>query len=355
MSKRAAPVVLLGLALAGASLGGGWWLTHRGIESTDNAYVQADITTISPKVAGYVADVPVTDNQAVAAGAVLARLDDTDYRARLAEAEAAVAAAKAGLGVLDSRLEAQAAVIAEAAAAVATWRAEQTLATRELGRIRSLARDDFASRQRLDAAAAAADKAAAGLAQARAKQAAAEAEVQVLRADRLRQEALLAQAEATRDLALDALENTVIRAPRAGVVGNRAVRAGQYVGPGSHLMALVPLDSVWVDANFKETQIGALTPGQPVTVRVDAWPDEPVTGTVASVAPASGAEFSLLPPENATGNFTKVVQRVPVRIDLPPDNPLAGRLRPGLSVVVEVDTTRSGAPAGGSGALAQVK
>ncbi len=354
MSKRA-PVIILGGLLAAAALGGGWWLTHRGIESTDNAYVQADITTISPKVAGYVADVPVTDNEAVPAGAVLARLDDGDYRARLAEAEAAVAAASAGLTVLDSQLEAQKAQIAEAEAAVATWRAETKLADRELNRIRSLAKDDFASRQRLDTVGATSEKAVAGLAQARAQLAAAEAEVQVLRSNRLRQQALLAQAEAARDLARDSLDNTIIRAPRAGVVGNRAVRTGQYVGPGSHLMALVPLDSVWVDANFKETQIRALKPGQTATIRVDAWPDAPITGTVASVAPASGAQFSLLPPENATGNFTKVVQRVPVRILLPEDNPLAGRLRPGLSVIVEVDTNAESTGAAPGGDLAQAR
>lgn len=339
MSKRKAGIAVLGLLLAGTALGGGWWLTHQDVESTDNAYIQADITTISPKVAGYVAEVPVSDNQAVSAGAILARLEDTDYRARVAEAEAAVAAARAGLDSIDSRLEAQNSVIAEAEAAVATEQAEQTLAQRELTRIQSLAKQDFASRQRLDTAASSAAKAQAGIAQARAKLQTARAQIDVLRADRLRQEALLAQATASLALASDALDNTVIRAPRAGVVGNRGVRVGQYVGPGSHLMALVPLDEVWIDANFKETQIGALQPGQPVTIAVDAWPDTPVIGTVGSVSPASGAEFSLLPPENATGNFTKVVQRIPVRIEIPADNPLAGKLRPGLSVVVSVDTS----------------
>lgn len=356
MSKRKTGIAVVGVILAGAALGGGWWLTHRGIESTDNAYVHADITTISPKVAGYIAAVPVEDNQTVAAGAVLARLDDADYRARLAQTEAAVAAARAGLGTIDSRLEAQKAVIAEAEAAVATEEAEQTLTTRELARVQRLAKRDFASRQRLDAADAAADKAVAGIAQAKAKVQAARAEIQVLRADRLRQEAQLQEALAARDLAADSLEHTVIRAPRAGVIGNRGVRVGQYVGPGSHLMALVPLDDVWIDANFKETQIGALQPGQPVSVSVDAWPDVTLTGTVGSVAPASGAEFSLLPPENATGNFTKIVQRVPVRINLPADNPLAGRLRPGLSVIVSVNTNAAPAPdSSTSAALAQVK
>lgn len=237
-------------------------------------------------------------------------------------------------------------MIAEARAGIETWKADLTLARQDHERISSLAKKDFASRQRLDAARAAVDKARAGLDQARAKLKAAQSQIEVLRADRRQQEAVLAQAQAKLKVAEQNLEDTVVRAPASGVIGNRAVRRGQLVQPGAHLMSLVPLDTVWVDANFKETQIGAMQPGQAARIEVDAYPGVTVTGRVTSLAPASGAEFSLLPPQNATGNFTKVVQRVPVRIELPPDNPLAGKLRPGLSVVVSVDTSAAPAEAG---------
>jgi membrane fusion protein (multidrug efflux system) len=349
--KHKARIVLGLVAIGGVVLGGQWWLARRGVESTDNAYIRADVTTISPKIAGYVTAVPVADNEVVAAGAVLVRVDDADHRARLAEAEAAVAAASAQLAVTDSRIEAQAAALQEAEAAIATWRAEGALADRELGRYRQLASNDFASRQRLDTAATAADKARSGLAQVLAQRSAVQSQTAVLEADRLRQEALLQQAEAARDLARDALDHTVIVAPRAGMIGNRGVRLGQYVTPGSHLMSLVPLDELWIDANFKETQIEGLRPGQQATIHVDAYPDLDLRGTVESLAPASGSVFTLLPPENAAGNFTKIVQRVPVRIALAKDANRDRRLRPGLSVVVEVDTAAA-VPGDGEGTAA---
>ncbi|MGC2856691.1 HlyD family secretion protein [Novispirillum sp. DQ9] len=353
MSKRLVKIAVLATVIAaGLSAGGAAWWGQRGHVSTDNAYVRGDVTPISPKVTGYVTEVAVTDNQAVTAGQILARIDDRDHRARLAEAEAAVAAARAALDGYDRRIDAQRAEIAEAAAGLATWRAELDLAGKELTRTASLARQDFASRQRLDSAEAAVTKARAGLAQADASLTTARSQIAVLEADRARQRALLDQATAHRELAQVDLENTVVRAPVDGVVGNRGVRLGQLVSPGAHLLSLVPLEGVWVEANFKETQIGTLRPGQPVRVRVDAFPDAEITGTVGGLAPASGAEFSLLPPENATGNFTKIVQRVPVRIELPAGSPLAGQLRPGLSVVVDIDTTGAGgpgaAPAGGA-------
>lgn len=355
MSKRGLKFAVLGTVVAAGLTAGGWtWWTQRGHVSTDNAYVQGDVTPISPKVTGYVTEVAVGDNQAVTAGQLLARVDDRDYRARLAEAEAAVAAAQAALEGFGPRIDAQKAEIAEAAAGLATWQAELDLARKELARTSSLAKSDYASRQRLDSAEAAVTKARAGLSQAEANLATARSQIAVIEADRARQQALLDQARAQRDLARVDVDNTEIRAPIDGVVGNRGIRLGQLVSPGAHLLSLVPLRGVWVEANFKETQIGALEPGQPVRVRVDAFPGAELTGTVGGLAPASGAEFSLLPPENATGNFTKIVQRVPVRIDLPADSPLAGRLRPGLSVVVDVDTNRPGhAPAGGALAKAE--
>jgi len=347
MSKRALRVGVVGLLVIAAAGGGGaWWWSHRHIESTDNAYVHGDVTAISPKVTGYVTEVAVADNAYVRKGDVLVRIDSETYAARVAEARAACAAAEAAIAGIDRRLEAQRDVIAEARAGIETWKADLTLARQDHERISSLAKKDFASRQRLDAARAAVDKARAGLDQARAKLKAAQSQIEVLRADRRQQEAVLAQAQAKLKVAEQNLEDTVVRAPASGVIGNRGVRRGQLVQPGAHLMSLVPLDTVWVDANFKETQIGAMQPGQAARIEVDAYPGVTVTGRVTSLAPASGAEFSLLPPQNATGNFTKVVQRVPVRIELPPDNPLAGKLRPGLSVVVSVDTSAAPAEAG---------
>lgn len=333
--KIAAVATLVGAAAAG---GGALWWTQRGHISTDNAYIQGDVTTISPRVGGYVVEVAVGDNQAVTAGQILARIDDRDYRARVAEASAAVDAAQAALEGYERRIEAQQAEIGEAAAGLTTWQAELDLARKELSRTASLAREDYASRQRLDNAESTVSKARAGLIHAEAKLVTARSQIAVIEADRRRQKSLLDQARAHLDLAQVDLENTVLRAPIDGVVGNRGVRLGQLVVPGASLLSLVPLEGVWVVANFKETQIDALSPGQPVNVTVDAFPGVSLAGTVGGMSPASGAEFSLLPPENATGNFTKIVQRIAVRVDLPAGSPLAGRLRPGLSAVVNVNT-----------------
>lgn len=351
MSKRAVRILVLGTVLVGAAAGGGWlWWQQRGHVSTDNAYVQGDVTTIAPKVIGYVTEVAVEDTDRVRAGDVLVRIDDRDYRAHVAEAEAAVQAARAALVGYDRRLEAQDVAIAEAEAGLATWQADLELARKELARTGRLARQDFASRQNLDAAQAALDKAQAGLAQAKAKRDTARSQVAVIEADRARQQAQLAEAEAKLELARVDLENTLVRAPVDGVVGNRGVRLGQLVSAGTPLMSVVPLDSVWVDANFKETQIGDLEPGQLVHLSVDAFPGKTLTGRVGGLSPASGAQFSLLPPENATGNFTKIVQRLPVRIEIEDAGALAGRLYPGLSVVVDVDTTAPVIAADGEGA-----
>lgn len=350
MGKRIVRLVILFCLLGGIGFGAvQWWRSQQGHQSTDNAYVHGDVTTLSPKVSGHVVELAVEDNQAVKAGQVLLRIDPRDYQAKVDEAAAAVAAAEAAIVGTEKRLLAQQDVIQEATAGVHTWQAELGLAQRELGRTSSLVKEDFASRQRLDSHQAGVSKARAGLEQATAKLESARSQVAVLEADRVRQQAQLAEARAKLDLARINLDNTVVKAPVDGVIGNRGVRLGQMVNPGAHLLSVVPLETVWIDANFKETQIADMRPGQPVTIRVDAYPGQTLTGTVASFSPASGAQFSLLPPENASGNFTKIVQRVPVRIALSPDNPLAGQLRPGLSVVVDV---RTAAP-GGSAAAAE--
>ena len=337
--KKPALVVILALALTGGGWAGWrWFADWRWVESTDDAYVEGDITPIAPKVAGYVVDLGVGDNQRVAAGDVLLRIDDRDYKARVDSARADLAARVAALGQIEQKIAVQEAVIAQSGAGIAAARAEVERARADHERTSRLVREAFVSRQRFDATRADAAKAEAGLAGSGAQAQVARRQLAVLVSERAVALAQRDQAQAALDLALVDLEATVIRAPADGVVGNRAAREGQYVRPGQTLMAVVPLDSVWVDANFKETQLGRIRPGQVARVRVDAFPGVTLEGRVDSFAPASGARFSLLPPENATGNFTKVVQRVPVRIRLPAGHPLAGALRPGLSVIAEVET-----------------
>ncbi len=327
-------VVLLAAIIAGVR----WMTVWRWIEVTDDAYVEGDITPMAPKVAGIVVEVAVTDNQEVEAGAVLVRIDDADYRARVAEARALVAARDAALAQLDDRVAVQEAVVRQASAGIASAQADLTRANRDLDRVKALVKDDFVSRQRFDTQAAEAAKASAGLRGSNAQLAAARAQLESLESERHIAAAQAEQARALADQAQADLDGTVIRAPVAGAIGNRAVRVGQYVRAGQHLLSVVPLASVWVDANYKETQIGRMRPGHRATIAVDAFPGIEIEGRVESFSPASGAKFSLLPPENATGNFTKVVQRLPVRISLPAGHPLAGRLRPGLSVTARVDT-----------------
>ncbi|CAA7614374.1 HlyD family secretion protein [Magnetospirillum sp. SS-4] len=338
MKKVIALAVLVILLASGGWAARRWAEDWRWMESTDDAYVDGDITVIVPKVAGHVVDLVAADNRRVARGDVLLRIDDRDYRARLAEANAQLAARMAQLIQIEEKVAVQDAVIVQMAASISAARADMARAQADFERSRKLVREDFVSRQRFDVTAADAAKAQAGVSGSGAGLQAARRQLAVLASERAMVQAQVEQAKAQVNLAANDLDATVIRAPVDGVVGNRAVRDGQYARPGQMLMAVVPLDRLWIDANFKETQLHRLKPGQPVHVAVDAFPGRPIAGVVDSFAPASGAKFSLLPPENATGNFTKVVQRVPVRIALAADHPLAGQLRPGLSVVVKVDT-----------------
>lgn len=341
---RLALVALAGAAIwFGAGKAADWWGHGRFLVETDDAYVASDITTLSAKVAGYVAQVEAGTNQVVAAGDVVARLDDGDFRLAVQAAEDRIATSDAAAERIARQIDAAAADVARTEAAVAAARADDEAASAAFARVESLQRTSVASRADLDAARATRDKAAAGVRAAEAGVVAARAAVDVLRAEagetaRERAELVTARDKAVRDLSF-----TVIRAPVAGVVGNRAVETGAYVAPGQRLAAIVPLDSVHIDANFKETQLGEIRPGQRAEVTVDAIGGETVIeGTVESIAPATGSVFSLLPPENATGNFTKVVQRVPVRISLPADAATAAVLRPGLSAVVGIDTRTGG-------------
>ena len=333
------PVVVLA---SGVSGGWYWWNVLRFLQSTDDAYVQSDVSLISPKVEGYIKKVKVADNQEVAEGAVLFVIDDRDFKAKVAQAEAALAAEEAIIATYESRLTLQQSMIEQAAATVKSVEADLTREQQDYKRYSALLSTDFASRQRFEQAEADARKGEAAVARSRAAFAAEQNQLAVLRSQQREEQAKLQQARANLQLAQNDLENTVIRAPISGIAGNRAGQVGQYVKAGTQLLSLVPLSRIYVTANFKETQLTHMRPGQLARVLVDAYPDLTLDGRIESFAPASGAQFSLLPPDNATGNFTKIVQRVPLRIALPTNTPLTGHLRPGLSVTVSVDTRDAG-------------
>ncbi|UQR62360.1 HlyD family secretion protein [Bradyrhizobium sp. C-145] len=314
----------------------GWTYAHSGETSTDNAYIRGDVTSLAPKVAGYVTAVEVRDNQAVHAGDVLFRIDDRDYRARLAQAEANVEAAQARLANVDAEIPLQDTLIRQAEAQKRSSMAEMALATKASDRRRELIRTNAVSQAQVDESDAALSKAEAAVSAAAATVEAQKQRIAVLASQREAAVAAVAQARAARDLAQIDLDNTVVHAPVDGVIGNRQVRVGRLVAPGTSLLDIVPVSDVWVVANFKETQIERIRPGQRVRIIVDSYSDQPLQGVVDSFAPGSGSAFSLLPTDNATGNFVRVVQRVPVKIRFA-SNPLPGRLVPGLSARVDVD------------------
>ncbi len=330
---------LLGLLVVAVVGFAGWLYLTRHLVTTDDAYIHADIAPISTKVEGTVAAVMVADNQMVRAGDVLVRIDDATYKAQADAARASAAASSADVDTLGQQLTQQESRIAAAQADIDSAAAEAQRTALDLARMSKLATSDFASRQNLDAARADDAKAQAALARAKANIAIEQSELTVLQAKLVEARATLDRAKAELALADQNLSDTVIRAPVAGVVGNKGVVTGQYVRPGVVMLALVPVEDLWIEANFKETQLDAMGAGQPVEISVDAFPSLKLRGHVESFSPASGALFSLLPPENASGNFTKVVQRVPVKILIDPDQAAAGRLVPGLSVVVTVDTS----------------
>jgi membrane fusion protein (multidrug efflux system) len=325
------------IGLGAAWYGHQWWTVGRFIESTDDAYVGGDVTVIAPKVAGLIADVPITDNQVVHAGDLLVKLDDRDYRAALARTNAAVAAQAATLANLDATLRLQESMIAQAEAEVTAADAEVARSRFDVVRYSRLASDQYASLQRFQQADADNKKAIAAVEKARATVAAARRRIDVIDTQKQQAQAALDQAVAERDLARLNLGYTELRAPIDGVVGNRSARSGAYAMVGAQLISLVPARGLWVDANFKESQLAHIYPGLPASVEADVLPGRVFRGHVASLAPATGAQFSVLPPENATGNFTKIVQRVPVRIRLDDGASTLGDLRPGLSVTAAVD------------------
>jgi membrane fusion protein, multidrug efflux system len=326
--------VLIGAA---AWFGGSWWTMGRFIESTDDAYVGGEVTMLSSRVAGFIETVAIVDNQAVKAGDLLVKIEDRDYRAQLARAIASIAAQQATLANLDANRRLQQAVIEQASADIVAAQAELARTKYDVDRYRTLSNERFASKQQFEQAEAAYEKARAGDLKTRAVLDAAQRQLDVIDTQKQQTQAALDQATADRDLARLNLGWTEIRSPIDGVVGNRSARVGAYATVGATLLAIVPAHGLWVDANFEERQLSHIREGQPSEVVADVLPGITFHGRVESFAPATGAQFSVIPPENATGNFTKVIQRVPVRIQLADSAAELGRLRPGLSVVVRVD------------------
>ena len=330
---------LVAALLAAGWYGTYWWHTGRYIESTDNAYLRAEFSALTPRVAGEIVALHVQDNQAVAKDALLIEIDPRDYAAKVDAARAAVAQAEAALASNGQTQTMQKSMVAQAQAQLAAAQALEQQARREWQRAQALVRDGVATHQRLDNAEGAYQNAVAEVARGKAGVEAAKRQLDVMvDGDRSRLEAAVTAAKAQLALAEIDLAATKITAPIAGSVGDLAARLGERVQPGQRLLSLVPLDQVYVEANFKETQLTRMRVGQPVEFSVDAFPGRALHGHVASFSPASGSEFALLPAQNATGNFTKIVQRVPVRIAIDGDDSARGVLRPGMSVQVRVDT-----------------
>ena len=328
-------------AIAAVVYGVRWWTVGRFIESTDDAYLQADSVTIAPKVSGYVAEVYVTDNQAVTAGQPLVRLDRRQYQAVLEQANATIAARKADIERGAAELLQQQANIAQARAQLQGARSAETHAIQEVKRYEPLVATGAETNEKLADLVNARNQAAATVAADIAAVQAAERQPATTQAQIEQARAQLQASEASfRQAQLDT-QDTVISSTLAGRVGDRSVRVGQYAQPGTRLMTIVPVQDVYLVANFKETQIGLMRAGQPATIHVDALSGTDLHGTVVSFSPGTGSQFSLLPFEPGTGNFTKIVQRVPVRIHIDAGQETRAVLVPGLSVTVRVDT-RSG-------------
>jgi membrane fusion protein, multidrug efflux system len=325
-------------ALAGASwYGWDYWTTGRFLVSTDDAYVKADNTTVAPKVSGYLHEVLVGDNERVRAGQILARIDDRDFKVALDQAKADVAAAEAAITSKRAQLDVQQAVIDAAKATLDVDTASATFATQENKRYTDLAATGYGSVQNAQAAQSRNASALAAIERDKANLASALKQVELLRAEIAQSVAATSRANALQHQAELNLSYTTIVAPIDGVVGNRTLRAGQFVQAGTQLMSLVPASGAYVIANFKETQLTHVQAGQAVDIDVDMFPGKSVHGHVDSLAPASGQEFALLPPDNATGNFTKVVQRIPVKIAL---DSSSVELRPGMSVIPTIQTQK---------------
>src|SRR5471030_1640335 len=340
--KRMILVVLgiIALIVAGIWLAR-WWTVGRFIESTDDAYLQADSVTVAPKVSGYVTDVYVGDNATVKAGDPLVRLDTRQYQVSLDQAQATIAARAADIQRAQADILQQHANIEQAKAQQQVARVSAQHARDEVQRYAPLAATGAETSERLSELTSTRDQAVATLAANTAAVDAAETQIAATTAQIAQARAQLEAAEASARQAHLDLQDTVVRSALAGKVGDRSVRVGQYVQPGTRMMSVVPVQSTYLTANFKETQVGHMRVGQPVILHVDALPGTDLHGVVDSFAPGTGAQFALLPPENATGNFTKIVQRIPVRIRIETGPETRSVLLPGLSVTADVDTRSS--------------
>lgn len=314
------------------------WVGNAVVQTTNDAYVRAELTRLASRVSGEVLTVGVTDFQRVKAGDLLIQIDPADYEAQVAQSAAAVAAAQAALDNLANQVELQYATIAQAQAARLSAEALEVEAQQEQERQQSLSQTESGTRQRYEQAVAGYAKAQADVRASRAVIAAQQHQLEVLQGTKKQRAADVEAAKAALAGAKLKLGYTRISAPFDGVVGERQVQPGDYVNIGTNLINVVPLPKVYVIANYKETQLTHVAPGQPVEIAVDSFPREKLRGRVERIAPATGAQVALLPPDNATGNFTKVVQRIPVRIQLDDGQPLAARLVPGMSVVTSINT-----------------
>lgn len=340
-SRLAIPLFAVIVALAFvalATLRFDEWVGNAVVQTTNDAYVRAELTRLASRVSGEVLTVAVTDFQRVKAGDLLIQIDPADYEAQVAQSEAAVAAAQAVLDNLANQIELQYATIAQAEASRLSAEALEVEAKQEQDRQQSLSQSESGTRQRLEQAVAGLAKAQADVRASRAVIAAQQHQLEVLQGTKKQRAADLDATKATLASARLKLGYTKITAPFDGVVGERQVQPGDYVNIGTNLINVVPLPKVYVIANYKETQLTHVAPGQPVEITVDSFPHERLRGKVERIAPATGAQVALLPPDNATGNFTKVVQRIPVRIQFDDNQPLLARLVPGMSVVTRIDT-----------------
>ncbi len=332
-------VLLVALAVA-AKYGTEWFTTGRFMVSTDDAYVKADTSILSSKIAGLVIETPVANNTAVKAGDVILKLDDTDYQLALTLAKAKIETQKAAIAAVDQQKSAQGAQIAAAEAQLTSAKATELNAAQTQQRTSQMVKNAAGSQQALDDANRARDTAAAGVTVAEANVMAAKAQIGILNANQTQAQSALAELAVAVQKAEHDLSFAAIKAPFDGVVANRSVAPGEFVQTGANLMALVPVSHSFVIANFKETQLPDLHPGQKVFIKVDSYKGETFEGKLASLSPASGAEFSLLPPDNATGNFTKITQRFPVKVLVSTE--VSQRLAPGMSVSVSIDTRDKG-------------
>jgi membrane fusion protein (multidrug efflux system) len=340
-SRLAIPLFAVIVALAFvalATLRFDEWVGNAVIQTTNDAYVRSELTRLASRVSGEVLTVAVTDFQRVKAGDLLIQIDPADYQAQVAQSEAAVAAAQAVLDNLGNQIELQYATIAQAEAARLSAEALEVEARQEQERQQSLTQTESGTRQRFEQAVAGLAKAQADVRASRAVIAAQRHQLEVLQGTRKQRAADLDATKATLASVKLKLGYTRITAPFDGVVGERQVQPGDYVNIGTNLINVVPLPKVYVIANYKETQLTHVAPGQPVEITVDSFSREKLRGKVERIAPATGAQVALLPPDNATGNFTKVVQRIPVRIQFDDNQPLLTRLVPGMSVVTSIDT-----------------